>query len=264
MHVYPLINYVDAVTTRLQAALAMQSGSSGIVISANNGHDSEAMGVSAEIKLTHPGLKVGLNIVQTLPMQTLMFAAQAHLDMVWFDDIGFCPSGLSFEGLQLAKCACSNDGIKIFASLASFYAWNIKDPLAGEAAKFSTVKNRNTSRDYSIVPGSVRAPDIARQLMGLGFVPLMVWAESNLDDSNTSNISNSQHSFERASEMFGLTHGHFAIASGTGPITVNGQVPYITHIIEIDESHPTESLSRLNHLKSLVAHVDGFDPMLLA
>lgn len=254
MHVYPLINYVDAATTCSQATMAMQAGSSGIVVTTNNGHDLEVMSVVAEIKLTHPSLKVGLNAEQTSPMKTLMFAIEAHLDMVWFNDIGFGPSGLSFEASQLAECARNNAQIKIFVSLASAYTWNAKDPLAAEAAKFSTIKHCGANRDCSIVPGSMCAPDIARQLVGLGFVPLMSWSEGNSDG---------QQSFKRATEIFDYTQGRFAIASGTGPITVFGRAPYITHIIEINESCPTESSERLSHLKSLVARVDGFDPMLL-
>lgn len=254
MYVYPLINYVDAATTRLQATLAMQSGSSGIVVSTDNGHDREVMGVAAEIKLTHPSLKVGLNVSATSPMQALLFAMAASLDMVWFNDIGFGPAGLSHEAIQLSKCAHNDRRIKMFVSLAPAYAWNALDPLAGEAAKFAVIKDCGANRDCSVVPGSTRTPEIARQLVELGFMPLIIWSQSNADG---------QQGFKRTTQMYEITKGRFAIASGTGPITLFGWPPYITHIIEVNDSNSTQSQSELDHLKRLVARVDGFDPVLL-
>ena len=256
MLVYPLINFIDPKMTRLQADVALLSGASGVMLTCSHHHDDEMIGVAAELKQTHPMLRVGLNLQSHSPVDSVHQAMAAGVDMLWLHDVGIGPSGLSTEAVGIASLIRSYSRLKLFVSVPCSYRWNEADPLAGEAAKFAAVKREPApDRDRSTFPGSKTAGEVATLLSSNGFVPLMLWAEAS--------ASNPQRSFDRASDMFVRTQGRFAIASGTGSGTIFEQAPYITHIIELAEARLTLAPLRGEQLQHLVARVGGFDPMVI-
>lgn len=256
MLVYPLINFIDPQMTRLQADAALRSGASGVMLTCSHHHDDEMMGVAAELKQTHPMLRIGLNLQSWSPMDCVHRAMAAGVDMLWLHDVGIESAGLSEEASSIASLIRSYSRLKLFVSVPGSYLWNKEDPLAGEAAKFSVFNREFTGeRDRSICPGSKTAADVATLLSSTGFVPLMLWAEAA--------ASSTKNAFDRASAMFKNTNGHFAIASGTGTGTVFDLAPYVTHIIELVEVQVTSSPLNLDQLQHLVGRVGGFDPMLI-
>jgi hypothetical protein len=265
MKIYPLVNYVDAKTTHLQAALAQRTGACGVFLVSANGHDNEAMGVAVEMKLIYPELKVGLKLPNKTPIDTLRFAVNARLDMVWLDDVGVGPAGLTAQAQELSWLLSEmqepyKSRLRIFVSLACEYPWNALDPLAGEAAKFgstsASVHERAESFDRSLVPGSKTPLDIARQLIDSRFIPLINWADYGDSDDAKSG-------FKRVTDLMRITDGRLAVASGTGPANVFAKPAYITHLIDITEARPTASHALLHQVNTLVARVNGFDPMLM-
>lgn len=121
--IYPVIHHLDAPTTIAQAALAARCGAHGVFLINHNPRVDDAILVQlgVEIRLAHPGLRVGINMLHAPVRQAAHAVRDAGLDMVWGDDCGVSSAGLTPRGEAMRQFALAHPGVEVFASVAFKY-----------------------------------------------------------------------------------------------------------------------------------------------
>lgn len=130
MKIYPVIHHIDDATTRSEVRLAKSLGADGVFLISHGGGDQLLLDLAWEIKQAHPssaGFEIGINMLQTDPLEACAGAASCGLDMVWADNMGVSSKGLTLAGTRASKFSKE---LKLFAGVAFKYQVHEPDPQA--------------------------------------------------------------------------------------------------------------------------------------
>lgn len=206
--IYPVIHYLDAPTTLAQAALAARCGAYGVFLINHNPRVDDAILVQlgVEIRLAHPGLRVGINMLHAPVLQAAHAVRDAGLDMVWGDDCGVSSSGLTPRGEALRQFALAHPGVEVFASVAFKYQPHEHRPMAAaDTARLSGFTPVTSGAATGSPPEILKIEQMSRS----GEVPLAV--ASGMTPQNVSRyapllsailvatgVSHDEHHFDEA------------------------------------------------------------------
>jgi predicted TIM-barrel enzyme len=212
--IYPVVHYLDRATAFSEADKAAQGGADGIFLISHHGDDYELLDVGVEIKSKFEGFPVGINLLNTSPIDATENAIQRGYPMLWGDDMGVDSTGVNETGQAIKTTKAAKDStIEIFASVAFKY--------------------RRTEPDPAMA---------ATMALSAGFIP-----------TTSGSATGSAPDVAKIASMSAATKGVLAIASGMTPENVVLFAPHLSHIlvatgISIDE-HKLDA-SRLRQLIS--------------
>lgn len=194
--VLPVIHHCDAATSLEQAELALTAGADGVFLIAHDGRDSALFEPARQIKLRHPDLLVGLNLLRAPAAEAYQRVAREGLDMVWADAPGVSSRGLSEDGRQLCERmrmhSAKGEGPRVFGAVA--FKYQPSDDSPALAAKLA--------------------------------------AEADLLPTTSGSATGSPPALAKAEAMSrALNGGELAVASGMTPENVAAYLPYFTHYL---------------------------------
>lgn len=138
-YVLPVIHHIDKDTTWEQATLAYQCGADGVFLISHFNEDMELAPIAREIldenwlNRKKQKFTVGLNLLNTTPLDALDIVLKYKLDALWLDNAGINSTGISVYGQKIIEQHIINSEIKIFASVA--FKYQAHEPNPAKAAQ---------------------------------------------------------------------------------------------------------------------------------
>jgi len=190
--IYPVIHYLNDQNTIEQVALAKQCGADGVFLISHSGGDRHIIEMARLLQLVHGEFFIGVNLLNSGPIDAYERSYNAEVDGVWMDVAGVTSAGLDETGQALKKLNYANDRcIPVFASVAFKYQPVDKDPAKAAYNAYAAGFIPTTSG-----AGTGQAPDV-----------------------------------EKIRLMSEASYGVLAIASGMTPENVSMYAPYLSHIL---------------------------------
>ena len=201
--IYPVIHHLDKATTLAQARLAQDAGADGVFLISHNGKDSELLEIIHVIQKAHPGLRVGINLLQSTPIAAVSIAAIYGAEMAWIDTAGV--SGASPTARQLA------------AHVQEMPDAARPEVFVGVAFKYQPLEPNPSAA--------------ACNALALGFIPTTSGPATGMAPE-----------VEKIQRMSKATGGRLAVASGMDLKNVHLFAPHLSHIlvatgVSLDEHH---------------------------
>lgn len=190
--IYPVIHHLDDETTLQEVGIAKEIGADGVFLISHTGNDREILVVVDLLHGVMPDFFVGVNLLNTGPLEAFDRAYEANASALWLDSAGVSSSGLTEIGEKLqARYEATDSWMPIFASVAFKYQKEeLNPPLAAQFA-----------RDAGFIPttsgpATGNAPDLAK-----------------------------------IQAMSEVVQGTLAIASGMTPQNIHRFVPYLDYVL---------------------------------
>lgn len=83
--ILPVIHYANDAQALRNADIAVSAGCEGVFLIHMDGHDRAILGVARDIKLRWPKMLVGINLLNSRPIDALRVSLARGLDMTWTD-----------------------------------------------------------------------------------------------------------------------------------------------------------------------------------
>jgi len=201
--VLPVIHVRDGSSLAAeQAELASNCGADGIFLISHHGDDNLVIKIANELRRTGYNLPIGINLLNTNPLDAVRIALDNDLDMVWADYMGVNSVGVDPLGHLISQLSSSYPFLKLFASIAFKYQRLDPDP---SLAAFNALR--------------------------AGFIP----TTSGVGTGKAPEVS-------KITEMSEASSGNLAIASGMTPENVALFAPHLSHIlvatgVSLDDYH---------------------------
>ena len=192
--IYPVIHHLNDETTLEQAAIAKEAGADGVFLISHNGRDCALLELIHVIQKAHPGLRVGINLLQATPIAAVSLAAIYGAEMAWIDTAGVSGQGASPTARQLA-------------------AHVLEMPDAARPEVFVGVA-------FKYQPLEPNPSAAACNALSLGFIPTTSGPATGMVPE-----------VEKIQRMSKATGGRLAVASGMDLKNVHLFAPHLSHIL---------------------------------
>ena len=191
--VLPVIHHLDENTTLEQAEIAHKCDADGIFLISHFNRDKDLAPIASSIKKLYPqeNFKVGLNLLNTHPLNTFEIVEKYNLDSLWLDTPGINSNGLSRLAHDLIEKMKNSPSIEVFASLA--FKYQAVENFPAKAALFAKEN---------------------------GFIPTTSGTKTGIPPS-----------VEKITEMSKATDGLLAVASGMDVDNIKNYSQYLSHIL---------------------------------
>lgn len=156
----------------INADIAVRAGCTGVFVISMEGHDNAVTPVAREIKLRHPGLRVGVNYLSLAAPDALARSLENGLHATWSDRPGVSSAGPDADGMRIARVLRNNPMHLFFGSVA--FKYQPVDPCPEQAA-VEAAKLHMIATTSGLATGEPPTADkLFRMRQSLGEAPLAV------------------------------------------------------------------------------------------